>query len=114
MKQQGYIMWNRQAEQQLLQNRRNRGGFESGSFLESERRRGQVLGGPGQSVGWENQTQFSRSNMKTPFLGGGGGKRECAGTGVFLPRRYGCYNGNTPTDSRKKTGTDNILCFPIS
>ncbi|XP_019151427.1 PREDICTED: uncharacterized protein LOC109148103 isoform X2 [Ipomoea nil] len=100
-KQQEYIMWNRQ---QLLQNRRNRVGLESGPFLESERRRGQVLGWPSQQV--DNQTQFSRSNMKTAFLGGGGGgggKRECAGTGVFLPRRYACYNGNTPTDSRKKT-----------
>lgn len=31
-------------------------------------------------------------------LGGSGGKRECAGTGVFLPRRY----GSSP-DIRKKT-----------
>nr|GMC95978.1 Tripartite terminase [Ipomoea batatas] len=90
--QQEYIMWNRQ---KLLQNRRNRVGLESGPFMESERRRGQLLGWPSQ--------QFSRSNMKTAFSGAGAGKRECAGTGVFLPRRYGGYNGNTPTDSRKKT-----------
>ncbi|XP_031094126.1 uncharacterized protein LOC115998644 isoform X2 [Ipomoea triloba] len=91
--QQEYIMWNRQ---QLLQNRRNRVGLEPGPFLESERRRGQVFG-------WPSQQFSSRSNMKTAFSGTGAGKRECAGTGVFLPRRYGDYNGNTPTDSRKKT-----------
>ncbi|KAF8008936.1 hypothetical protein BT93_J0052 [Corymbia citriodora subsp. variegata] len=34
-----------------------------------------------------------------PFVAGSGSKRECAGTGVFLPRRY----GDLP-ESRKKSG----------
>lgn len=37
--------------------------------------------------------------MRAVFLGGGGSRRESAGTGVFLPRRPG-----TPTDLRKKPG----------
>ncbi|KAJ0101833.1 hypothetical protein Patl1_06488 [Pistacia atlantica] len=43
---------------------------------------------------------------KVCFPGGSGGvKRECAGTGVFLPRRY----GNNPPDSRKKSGCSTVL-----
>lgn len=36
-----------------------------------------------------------------PFVAGSGSKRECPGTGVFLPRRY----GDLP-ESRKKSGTE--------
>ena len=43
----------------------------------------------------------SGSGMRAVFLGGSGSvKRECAGTGVFLPRRYG---NNTP-EPHKKSG----------
>ncbi|KAA8534148.1 hypothetical protein F0562_031659 [Nyssa sinensis] len=44
-----------------------------------------------------NQHQQSGSAMGATFLGGSGVKRECAGTGVFLPRRYVNHS-----DSRKK------------
>lgn len=43
--------------------------------------------------------QHSTTGMRAVFLGGSGAKRECAGTGVFLPRRYG-----NPPDSKKKSG----------
>lgn len=39
------------------------------------------------------------SGMRAVFLGNQPGKRECAGTGVFLPRRIG-----TPTEPRRKPG----------
>jgi hypothetical protein len=39
------------------------------------------------------------SGMRAVFLGNPGGKKECAGTGVFLPRQIG-----TRTESRKKQG----------
>ncbi|KAK3034934.1 hypothetical protein RJ639_032334 [Escallonia herrerae] len=47
----------------------------------------------------QDQAQLrSGSGVRTGFNGGSGGvKRECAGTGVFLPRRY-----DNPTESRKK------------
>ncbi|GKV10080.1 hypothetical protein SLEP1_g21499 [Rubroshorea leprosula] len=42
--------------------------------------------------------------MRAVFLGNPTGKRECPGTGVFLPRRHG-----TPTESRKKPGCSTVL-----
>ncbi|GLT93021.1 hypothetical protein SLE2022_108280 [Rubroshorea leprosula] len=49
--------------------------------------------------------QYSGSGMRAVFLGGSGGvKRECAGTGVFLPRRYG-----NPPENRKKSGCSTVL-----
>lgn len=47
----------------------------------------------------QQQQQQNGSGMRAVFLGAPGGKRECAGTGVFLPRRI-----NTPTEPRKKPG----------
>ncbi|XVE99680.1 hypothetical protein REPUB_Repub03eG0221100 [Reevesia pubescens] len=48
----------------------------------------------------------SGSGMRAVFLGGSGSvKRECAGTGVFLPRRY----GNNPSEPRKKSGCSTVL-----
>lgn len=44
------------------------------------------------------------TGMRAVFLGNPGSKRECAGTGVFLPRRFG-----TPAETRKKSGK-----FPIT
>ncbi|CAN4115996.1 unnamed protein product [Withania somnifera] len=44
------------------------------------------------------------SGMRAVFLGNTGTKRECAGTGVFLPRRVG-----TQTEARKKPGCPVIL-----
>ena len=49
--------------------------------------------------------QNSGSGMRAVFLGGSGSvKRECAGTGVFLPRIY----GNNPPEPRKKSGTEKL------
>ncbi|XP_059667879.1 uncharacterized protein LOC132313214 isoform X2 [Cornus florida] len=44
------------------------------------------------------------SGMRAVFLGNHGAKRECAGTGVFLPRRIG-----TPTETRKKPACSTVL-----
>ncbi|XP_047311122.1 uncharacterized protein LOC124914574 isoform X2 [Impatiens glandulifera] len=47
----------------------------------------------------------SGSGMRAVFLGGNTGpKRECAGTGVFLPRQAG-----SPADTRKKPGCSTVL-----
>ncbi|OMO94359.1 hypothetical protein CCACVL1_06043 [Corchorus capsularis] len=56
------------------------------------------------------QQQNSGSGMRAMFLGGSGNnvKRECAGTGVFLPRRYG-NNNNNPPEPRKKSGCSTVL-----
>ncbi|XP_037494619.1 uncharacterized protein LOC105646895 isoform X2 [Jatropha curcas] len=45
------------------------------------------------------QSHHSSSCKKTPFLGGFSAKRECTGTGVFLPRRYA-----NSSDCNKKSG----------
>nr|DAD17881.1 TPA_asm: hypothetical protein HUJ06_019344 [Nelumbo nucifera] len=42
--------------------------------------------------------------MKAVFLGGSGTRRECCGTGVFLPRRIG-----SPAESRKKPACSTVL-----
>lgn len=60
------------------------------------------------SLQFQQQNQYGGSGARAAFPGGSGGggglKRECAGTGVFIPRRYG---SKPPADSRKKTG---IFC----
>lgn len=44
------------------------------------------------------------SGMRAVFIGNpGGAKRECAGTGVFLPRTVG-----TPAEPRKKPGRSTV------
>ncbi|KAL6581007.1 hypothetical protein OROMI_006930 [Orobanche minor] len=71
-----------------------------------------AVGGTGQH-GWPiqpNPTRIGRLDPKTVLFGGSRGgdavKRQCAGTGVFLPRRYGNINdGNAyHSDSRKRPG----------
>ncbi|GMI87194.1 hypothetical protein like AT2G39870 [Hibiscus trionum] len=48
------------------------------------------------------------SAMRAVFLGGSGGvKRECAGTGVFIPRRYD--TSSTSPEPRKKAGCSTVL-----
>lgn len=44
------------------------------------------------------------SGMRTVVLGNPGPKRECAGTGVFIPRRAG-----TQAETRKKSGCSTVL-----
>ncbi|GFZ14946.1 hypothetical protein Acr_24g0011360 [Actinidia rufa] len=100
---------------QLVSENRGRlfggGGFESnGGYIRPL--------GPAQSA-WPPPMQVQRQNhqnqpppqhghggsgTRAVFLGGSGVKRECAGTGVFLPRRYG-----NPSDSRKKPGCSTAL-----
>ncbi|XP_015869919.2 uncharacterized protein LOC107407188 [Ziziphus jujuba] len=50
------------------------------------------------------QPQHTDTAMRAVLLGGSGVKRECSGTGVFLPRKYG-----NPPESRKKTGCTTVL-----
>lgn len=58
-----------------------------------------------QAMAWggpqvQNQRRSYGGVDVTPVGYGGGIRRECAGTGVFLPRSY----HNTTPESRKKTG----------
>ncbi|XP_022746316.1 uncharacterized protein LOC111296331 isoform X2 [Durio zibethinus] len=46
----------------------------------------------------------NRSGMRAVYLGNSTGTRECAGTGVFLPRRIG-----SPSESRKKSACSTVL-----
>lgn len=58
----------------------------------------------------QNPTRIVGSGGRAAVYGGGGAaaKRGCAGTGVFLPRRYGNSNNNDcnaySSDSRKRPG----------
>ncbi|XP_022857279.1 uncharacterized protein LOC111378329 isoform X1 [Olea europaea var. sylvestris] len=84
-----------------------------------------LVGGMGQAAYQTRPTQkFSGSGTEPVSFGrygggdrvgpgGGGGKRGCAGTGVFLPRRYGANNDMNafPSDSRKKLASSTAL-FP--
>ncbi|XP_065869724.1 uncharacterized protein [Euphorbia lathyris] len=53
------------------------------------------------------QQQQPSSGMRAVFLSGSGMKKERAGTGVFLPRRYG-----NPCDSKKKSTCSTALLPP--
>ncbi|KAL5742650.1 hypothetical protein ACOSP7_029382 [Xanthoceras sorbifolium] len=55
----------------------------------------------------QQQQQQNGSGMRAVFLGAPGAKRECAGTGVFLPRRI-----NTPAETRKKPATCSTVLLP--
>lgn len=48
-------------------------------------------------------SSHSGSSMRAVFRGGSGVKSDCAGTGVFLPRRY-----SSAPDIRKKSGISRI------
>lgn len=48
--------------------------------------------------------QPNGSAMRAVFLGNSGSRKECAGTGVFLPRRAGC-----PSEPRKKPACSTVL-----
>ncbi|KAG6728696.1 hypothetical protein I3843_02G164900 [Carya illinoinensis] len=49
-------------------------------------------------------SSHSGSSMRAVFRGGSGVKRDCAGTGVFLPRRY-----SSAPDIRKKSGCPTVI-----
>jgi hypothetical protein len=88
-----------QQEQQIQNRVRSTTGYESG-------RCGKPLGLPQSawpSLQAQQQNQLPRHNgsgTRGGYLGGSGAKRESAGTGVFLPRRY-----NSAPECCKKTGT---------
>ncbi|XP_019225014.1 PREDICTED: uncharacterized protein LOC109206629 isoform X2 [Nicotiana attenuata] len=52
----------------------------------------------------QSQQQQPGSGMHAVFLGNPGPKKECAGTGVFLPRGFG-----TQTETKKKPGNTTVL-----
>ncbi|XP_061356460.1 uncharacterized protein LOC133300893 isoform X2 [Gastrolobium bilobum] len=52
----------------------------------------------------KQQNQQYGSGMRAVFLGNPSGRRECAGTGVFLPRRI-----DSPAESRKKPACSTVL-----
>ncbi|KAJ7950232.1 TIP41-like protein [Quillaja saponaria] len=52
----------------------------------------------------QQQNQQLGSGMRAVFLGNPVGKRECAGTGVFLPRRV-----DNPAESRRKPACSSVL-----
>ncbi|KAL2248851.1 UNVERIFIED_CONTAM: hypothetical protein Sindi_2358800 [Sesamum indicum] len=73
---------------------------------------GRTAGGVGEDA-WpiqQNPTRIPGTGTRAVLYGGSGGgaaaKRVCAGTGVFLPRRYGSNNecNAYSSDSRKKPG----------
>lgn len=88
-----------QQEQQIQNRVRNTTGYEGG-------RCGKPMGLPQSawpSLQAQQQNQLPRhhgSGTRAGYLGGSGVKRESAGTGVFLPRRY-----NSAPECCKKTGT---------
>ncbi|CAH9097614.1 unnamed protein product [Cuscuta europaea] len=91
---------------QLPQNRGVRFGFGSGPVVENRKCATAV---PAQTAAWhslppQQQTQFGGSGTGTAFASRSvvGFKRECAGTGVFIPRRYDANtNAKLPADPRK-------------
>lgn len=92
-----YQMNNNQA-QAMAQNR----GRNSSEFVGSGTKTSRPLGLSPSA--WpplqQAQSQQNGSGMRAVFLGNQAGKRECAGTGVFLPRQVGAQ-----TETRRKPGT---------
>ncbi|CAN4126190.1 unnamed protein product [Withania somnifera] len=92
-----------------------KGGFEQHLLKQNQQQLAQIRGQSGvarpmnSSIScWPSlqqpQQQLPGSGMRAVFLGSPGPKRECAGTGVFLPRRIG-----TQTETRKKPGCSTVL-----
>lgn len=110
------VGWSAQAQaqnhhyyHQQIQTRVRNTGFENGSRCGRPLNLTQQSAWPPLQV--QNQNQQPLHNR--PAMGatsapvaGSGAKRECAGTGVFLPRRY-----SNPPESRKKSGKNLVLCF---
>ncbi|GMN41389.1 hypothetical protein TIFTF001_010607 [Ficus carica] len=90
-------------QQQQIQNRARNCGYENG-------RCGRALNLPQSAwpplqVQSQNQQHSGRpAAVGGALLGGSGVKKECAGTGVFLPRRY-----SNPPEPRKKSGCPNVV-----
>ncbi|RAL36947.1 hypothetical protein DM860_003869 [Cuscuta australis] len=114
MQQQCSEMWGQKIDggylggRDVFGNRGNRVGFGIDPFVETGNSGIPV---PGQTAAWpalppQRPSQYGRSDMIAAFPGGYGAglKRECAGTGVFIPRRYESNNNvKTSADLRKPT-----------
>ena len=106
MKQRPQAVWGGQQQkgtglyqpQQVIQ---NRGNSNEVGINRSNRPLGLSLSAwpPLQAQQQQQQPQQGGSGMRVVFLGTHGSRKECAGTGVFLPRRVG-----NPPEMRKKSG----------
>nr|DAD28352.1 TPA_asm: hypothetical protein HUJ06_029820 [Nelumbo nucifera] len=85
-------------QQQQLQNRSRAAGFGNGRYG------GRPLGLSSSAWPPLQQQPQAGSGMRAVFLGVSGTRRECSGTGVFLPRRIG-----NPAESRKKPACSTVL-----
>lgn len=98
MKQGGYRQFPVNQNQQVAENRARNG--VNGSLMNLPNSSWPTL----QQSQSQQQQPNTGSGMRAVFLGNPGPKRECVGTGVFLPRRIG-----TQTETRKKPGCPVIL-----
>lgn len=73
-------------------------GLSSSAWPTLQHAKQQQFYNPAKQQSQINNQQFG-SGMRAVFLGNGSGRRESAGTGVFLPRRV-----DRPAESRKKPG----------
>lgn len=111
MKQRQQAVWGGQQQkgtglyqpQQVIQ---NRGKSNEVGINRSNRPLGLSLSAwpPLQAQQQQQQPQQGGSGMRVVFLGTHGSRKECAGTGVFLPRRVG-----NPPEMRKKSGCSTAL-----
>uniref|UniRef100_A0A5B7A8E9 Uncharacterized protein n=1 Tax=Davidia involucrata TaxID=16924 RepID=A0A5B7A8E9_DAVIN len=109
MKQQGSVIWGQskgtgqyqpQQTHQMVQNRvKNSGVRPPGLSLSAWPTLQQS-----QQQQQQQQQPQPGSGMRAVFLGNPASKKECAGTGVFLPRRIG-----NPTETRKKPACSTVL-----
>ncbi|KAK4377512.1 hypothetical protein RND71_003808 [Anisodus tanguticus] len=81
----------------------DKGGFGQYPVNQNQQQLGQSRAQNG--VARPMNSSISGSGMRGVFLGNQGSKKECAGTGVFLPRRI----GTTQTETRKKPGCSTVL-----
>lgn len=102
MKQGGYRQFPVNQNQQVAENRARNG--VNGSLMNLPNSSWPTL----QQSQSQQQQPNTGSGMRAVFLGNPGPKRECAGTGVFLPRRIG-----TQTETRKKPGNIFFPCYSL-
>ncbi|KAG5239905.1 G-box-binding factor [Salix suchowensis] len=98
LKQQCSSIW----ERQQIQSRSTCVGDENGRFVRSPGLPQSAW--PPLQVHAQNQ-RCNSTGTRAVLLGGSGVKRESAGTGVFLPRRY----GNPPEPKKKNGGCSTVL-----
>ncbi|KAJ8533008.1 hypothetical protein K7X08_015897 [Anisodus acutangulus] len=111
-----FAQFQRLKQQQMMQQGQcvlgnGKGGYRQYPLMADNRARNGVKGTlnlPNSAWPTLQQSQLQQPNpgsgMRSVFLGNTGPKRECAGTGVFLPRRVGAQ-----TETRKKPSCPVIL-----